>query len=80
MTKQILCIFLTMFAFSFAEKDFDNAKEEFVSEPKSGEEAAKYMTNSEGNVLFGKVPSVEECKSYDGPKLLTEFAWGGDER
>lgn len=38
------------------------------------------LTDSEGNVLFGKVPSVEECKSYDGPKLLTEFAWGGDER
>lgn len=38
------------------------------------------LTDSEGNVIFGEIPSVEKCKSYDGPKLLTEFAWGGDGR
>lgn len=34
------------------------------------------LIDSEGNVVFGKIPSVTECKSYDGPKLLTELAWG----
>lgn len=33
------------------------------------------LTDSDGNVVFGKIPSVAECKSYDGPKLLTEIAW-----
>ena len=35
------------------------------------------LIDLEGNVLFGKVPSVDECKSYDGESLVVpQYAWG----
>ena len=34
------------------------------------------LLDSEGNVIFGKAPSVEECKAYDAPSLLNlQYAW-----
>ena len=35
------------------------------------------LVDSKENVIFGKIPSVAECKSYDGPNLLVEYAQGG---
>lgn len=35
------------------------------------------LVDSEDNVIFGSVPSVEKCKSYDAPSLLeTQYVWG----
>ena len=35
------------------------------------------LIDLEGNVLFGKVPSVDECKSYNEQTLITpQYAWG----
>ena len=35
------------------------------------------LIDSEENVIFGKVPSVDECKSYDGESLVVpQYAWG----
>jgi hypothetical protein len=28
------------------------------------------LKDKDGNVLFGREPSVAECESYDGPELL----------
>ena len=34
------------------------------------------LLDSEGNVIFGKAPSVKECKAYDAPSLLNfQYAW-----
>ena len=34
------------------------------------------LIDSEGNVLFGKGPSVDECKSYNEQTLITpQYAW-----
>ena len=34
------------------------------------------LIDLEGNVLFGKVPSVDECKSYNEKTLITpQYAW-----
>ncbi len=34
------------------------------------------LTDSEGNVIYGKVPTVAECKSYDSPNYLnTRYVW-----
>ena len=34
------------------------------------------LIDSEGNVLFGKVPSVDECKSYNEKTLIMpQYAW-----
>ena len=34
------------------------------------------LIDSEENVIFGKVPSVDECKSYDGESLVVpQYAW-----
>ena len=34
------------------------------------------LIDSEENVLFGKVPSVDECKSYNEQTLITpQYAW-----
>lgn len=34
------------------------------------------LEDSDGNILFGKIPSVEECESFEEPNYLkTEFAW-----
>lgn len=35
------------------------------------------LLDSEGNVIYGQIPSVEKCESYDGPNLLmNQYAWG----
>lgn len=35
------------------------------------------LLDSDGNVIYGQIPSVEKCESYDGPNLLTnQYAWG----
>lgn len=113
MSKQILWLILVFSIFFSAEKDFDDAREEFVNSPKNSTETVllsepRYilypgesaeegniglhltdwsafdktvcgiaLIDSEGNVIFGKIPSIAECKSYDGPKRLTEYALGG---
>ena len=34
------------------------------------------LLDDEGTILYGKAPSVEECKSYDQPNLITtQYAW-----
>ena len=34
------------------------------------------LLDSEGNVIYGQIPSVEKCESYDGPNLLSnQYAW-----
>lgn len=34
------------------------------------------LLDSEENVVFGKVPSVNECKTYDLPSLLdVQYVW-----
>ena len=34
------------------------------------------LTDSEGNVVYGKIPSVAECKSYNGVNYLnTQYVW-----
>ena len=34
------------------------------------------LLDSEGNVIFGKTPSVAECKAYDSPNLLNvQYVW-----
>jgi hypothetical protein len=35
------------------------------------------LLDSENNVLYGKVPTVEECQAYDKPSLMTSsgYAW-----
>lgn len=34
------------------------------------------LLDSEGNVIYGQIPSVEKCESYDGPNLITtQYAW-----
>lgn len=42
MSKQILWFVLVFSVFSFAEKDFDEARAEFVNSPKNGAEAARW--------------------------------------
>lgn len=35
------------------------------------------LFDSDGNVIYGQIPSVEKCESYDGPNLLmNQYAWG----
>ena len=35
------------------------------------------LLDSDGNVIYGQIPSVEKCESYDGPNLLmNQYAWG----
>ena len=35
------------------------------------------LIDSEDNVIFGRVPSVDECKSYSSPSLLNvQYVWG----
>ncbi len=71
MSKQMLWLVLVFSVFSFAEKDFDEARAEFVNSPKNGAVVGTLQ------LLLGKIPSVAECKSYDGPNLLVEYAQGG---
>ena len=34
------------------------------------------LIDLEGNVIYGKIPTVSECQSYDPPGLLeTQYAW-----
>lgn len=34
------------------------------------------LTDSDGNVIYGKIPTVAECKSYDSPDHLnTRYVW-----
>ena len=34
------------------------------------------LLDSDGNVIYGQIPSVEKCESYDGPNLImTQYAW-----
>ena len=34
------------------------------------------LLDSEGNVIFGSIPSVKECKTYNSPNLLnTQYVW-----
>lgn len=34
------------------------------------------LTDSDGNVIYGKTPSVSECQSYDAPSLLEmQYVW-----
>ena len=34
------------------------------------------LVDSEGNVIYGQIPSVETCQSYDQPSLIVDqFAW-----
>ena len=34
------------------------------------------LIDSDGNVVYGKIPSVSECRSYDAPSLLeTQYVW-----
>ena len=34
------------------------------------------LTDSDVNVVYGKIPSVNECQSYDAPSLLEmQYVW-----
>lgn len=34
------------------------------------------LIDSDGNVVYGKTPSVNECQSYDAPSLLEmQYVW-----
>lgn len=34
------------------------------------------LLDSDGNVIYGQIPSVEKCEAYDGPNLIAiQYAW-----